>query len=134
MCICSTLPAAMAEIAYWEPRFDHRGAARFGCHFEMPDTDRFAPGLDFETRLYACGACGQAWYVEVLPEQTPAPGFALKLQDAARAPSAAHIKAEKEYLAVLAHAGFDSAPCQQAGCPNHCLHGRALCHVHLAWG
>jgi hypothetical protein len=102
-------------------------------YFQEMDTEELAPTLEYSQHLYGCSACGQRWYIELLPEEQPSPGFAMKLPDHGHGPSSEEICVAKESLCIIAHGGFQPSPCRMAGCSNHQLKGRALCQLHLAF-
>lgn len=132
MCNCALLPNAVAELEYWERRFHFEGAFEFGRHFELPEHEAFEPPLSHAETFYRCRECGQAWYVESVPEQMPSPSFALKIVSDKK-PERDELQSAKEYLCVLAHGGFAEEKCRRVDCPNHSLKGRALCHVHISF-
>jgi hypothetical protein len=131
MCNCSRLPTHVADIEYRQRGFLFLGAVLHNRHFETPDSEHFEPNLDYEKTMYLCGDCGQAWYIECLPEETTSPGFALKANDVTQPPSGDEVNAAKEYLSILAHDGFHAEKCRMADCNNHKLKGRELCHLHI---
>jgi len=133
MCNCADLPQAVAELEYWNRGFSFQGSTEHAAHFQELDGSSLLPPLNFTHFLYSCGECGQAWYIECLPEEAPVPGFALKLESSASSPSREEIVAAKEILCVLAHGGFESDKCRISGCTNRCLKGRALCQAHITF-
>ncbi len=130
MCDCAGLPAFVADLDYWEPGFPYAGRAHSAAYFRELDPSCLTPPLAPGGQAYRCTGCGQWWYVEGTPEETPSVGFALKLETD-RAPADTALTAAKHSLAVVAHGGFDDGPCARAECPNLRLRGRALCHLHL---
>lgn len=133
MCNCRELPACVADLEYRDRGFEYLGSEAHYQHFETPESTRFEPELDYSKYMYQCSECGQPWYIECLPDEMPSPGFALKRNDTSQPPSADELKAEKEYLCILAHGGFDSKTCRSAGCNNHKLKGRELCQLHISF-
>jgi hypothetical protein len=133
MCNCSRLPTSVADIEYWQQGFASFGASINARYFEIPDSECYEPILQYSIHLYKCIECGQPWYIECLPEETPSPGFALKLNDPSYSPSDEEVNAAKEYLCVLAHGGFSPHKCRMSGCNNHQLLGRELCHLHITF-
>lgn len=131
MCDCRELPACVAEIEAIERGFTYSGALIHKHYFKTPESEYFEPQLDYANTLYCCLECGQEWYIECSPEQTPFPEFALKVNELVRPPSENEIQAAKQYLCILAHGGFDSEKCRMTGCHNHKLLRRELCHFHL---
>lgn len=131
MCNCRKLPNCVADIEYWTQGFEYLGSQNHCHYFETPDSTNFEPALNYSKSIYQCSECGQRWYIECLPEETPSPGFALKINAALQLPSDDEVEAAKEYLCILAHGGFDSKKCRVAGCKNHKLIGRELCHLHI---
>lgn len=129
MCNCSELPTCVAEIEY--RGFHFLGALLHRHYFETPDSEYFEPPLEYSESMYRCTECGQHWYIECSPEQTPYPEFALKADNIEQLPSDAEIRAAKQYLCILAHGGFDAGKCRIAGCQYHKLLGRELCHLHI---
>jgi hypothetical protein len=107
------------------------GAKEFPKFFDEADFEFVVPEFDYSSTssVYQCAACGQHWYIEVSPEEYPSPVFALKLASSDE-PTRAEIAAGKQFLSVLAHGGFSPSPCQQSGCQNLSLQGRAFCHLH----
>ncbi|RJL50808.1 hypothetical protein D5071_12250 [Pectobacterium carotovorum] len=131
MCNCKELPTSVVELDSWWHSFHFSNALTHNRHFETPDSEYFEPQLDYSESLYRCAECGQAWYIECAPEQSPYALFALKTEDAKSLPSDKEVKTAKVHLCILAHGGFDSEKCRMAGCKNLKLLGRELCHFHI---
>lgn len=131
MCNCKELPTCVAEIEYLDRGFQFFGVLIHNHYFETPDSEHFEPQLDYSQFMYHCMECGQKWYIECAPEQTPYPEFALKVNELVRPPSVNELQAAKQYLCILAHGGFGSDKCRMAECQNHKLLGRELCHLHI---
>lgn len=131
MCNCGELPSSVAELGYQDKEFQFKRDLFLNHYFEIPDSDRFEPPLEYAQFMYCCLDCGQSWYIECSPEENPSPIFALKVNEPIRLPSVKKLQAIKHYLCIVAHGGFDSEKCRMMGCPNHKLHGRELCHLHI---
>ncbi len=131
MCNCRQLPACVAEIESLERGFEFSRGFIHNYYFETPESELFEPRLDYSQSMYRCMECGQEWYIECSPEQTPYPEFALKINGLVRPPSENELQAAKQYLCILAHGGFGSEKCRMAGCQNHKVLGRELCHLHI---
>ncbi|QCA06216.1 hypothetical protein EGO56_14220 [Pantoea vagans] len=131
MCNCRQLPPWVAEIESIERGFAFSGALIHKHYFETPESDYLEPQLDYSHSRYRCLECGQEWYIECSPEQTPFPAFAFKVNELMRLPSENEVQAAKQYLCILAHGGFSSEKCRMAGCKNHKVLGRELCHLHI---
>lgn len=116
MCNCRKLPTCVAEIEYRERGFQFLGASINNHYFETPESEHFEPQLDHSQSIYRCMECGQKWYIECSPEQTPHPEFALKVNELVRLPSVSELQAAKQYLCILAHGGFGSEKCSMVGC------------------
>jgi hypothetical protein len=130
MCTCASLPSYFGQVHYWDASFSFAGVTSAPAYFVAPDTSTFTPSLSHEISVYRCEHCGQCWYIELLPEESPEPEFGLKLPTLAR-PSSGEVEAAKEGLCVIAHGGFETERCAQAACPNRRLRGRMVCHLHL---
>jgi hypothetical protein len=133
MCNCKDLPEYVADLECRDRGFNYGGAAQNSRYFEYLNSEAFVPILDYTHNLYYCAECNQRWYIECLPEETPSPGFALKLNDSVLEPPTKEIAMAKQSLSILAHGGFSSDACRIAGCANACLIGRALCHEHTTF-
>lgn len=133
MCNCRELPPFVVEINCREHGPQLTGLSYHHRYFEIPDSEFFEPPLDHSHSMYRCAECGQMWYFELWPEQTPWPEFALKVDDLTRSPSEQERRAARQYLCILAHGGFDSEKCRMAGCHNHKLLGREICHLHFSF-
>ena len=131
MCKCKEVPLAIANLTYWQKRFEYKGAEEFSTYFQDLDTETFLPPLDYEISNYECTICSQKWYVECAPEQTTWVVFAMK--DAAgdltwKSPSVA---AQRAFLELLAHRGFSEDRCLFKNCTGLALNGRLVCYAHL---
>lgn len=131
MCNCRELPSSVAEPENRGQILALTGISLYQRYFVTPDSNRFEPPLDYSHFLYCCMECGQRWYLECTPEESPHPSFALKVNETTRLPSDELLQAVKQYLCILAHGGFDSEKCRAVDCQNHKLLGRELCHLHI---
>ena len=129
MCNCHQLPQFISD-----PLFFGSGVEQFPAFFTTLDTEHFAPELCYAESgyIHLCTYCNQNWYIEVSTEETPSPVFGLKLVNE-KIPSLHEINAAKHFLALLAHNGFDTSFCKQAGCSNYSLKGRAFCFMHFSF-
>jgi hypothetical protein len=135
MCNCKELPLAIADLpgGIGLPRgFDFKGASEFPAYFGDLDTEAFLPRLDYGIANYQCQACLQRWYVECAPEQTAYPEFAMKDATGKMTWQSPDVKAQKAFLAVLAHRGFSSGKCLYEHCAALALNGRWVCFAHLS--
>jgi hypothetical protein len=129
MCNCATLPTAVADLTYWLRNAP--SAEVFANYFSPLDCECLVPSLSYTLGdIYQCAFCDQHWYIECAPEETPFPIFAMKLASNVM-PSDNEKASHKQFLSILAHKGFSSAPCLSASCSNFALNGRAFCHVHF---
>lgn len=87
MCNCRQLPPCVAEIESMEWGFAFSGALIHKHYFETPERDYLEPQLDYSHSRCRCLECGQEWYIECSPEQTPFPDFAFKVNELMRLPS-----------------------------------------------
>jgi len=86
MCNCRQLPPCVAEIEFMHRSFAFSGGLIHKHYFETPEGEYLEPQLDYAHFLYRCMECGQEWYIECSPEQTPFPVFALKINGVVRPP------------------------------------------------
>lgn len=131
MCQCNQYHEAVIELTHAHDRnFDFPGAKLFSSHFQTPDDSTFSPKLNYSIASYECTSCGQKWHVESTPEQYPSVVFAMKYFSGVQ-PTDNEVKSRKQFLAILAHAGFSEGLCRLSGCKNLKLKGREFCHIHL---
>ena len=133
MCNCADRPKSIADPEYWSREVAFVGITASPSYFEQLDIGNFIPQLSYSQHLYRCGSCEQSWYIECAPEEEPSPLFCMKVERSSQQPSAEDIRAEKESLSVIAHGGFEAHRCQEMGCLNQRLKGRALCHLHITF-
>jgi hypothetical protein len=132
MCNCVVLPIAVVDILCSETRFNFQGKVEFQPFFESLDSENYLPDLDYSKHHYKCMECGQFWYIENSADQNPAPIFAMKYNGLSYEPTIEEIRAEKDFLLILAHRGFSSTTCRVLGCNNKKLKGREICFLHLS--
>src|ERR1700761_7116875 len=101
-CRCREYPFALAPVCDVERDSTYRGAAVFSKFFEAPCLETLQPAVAFGGMTSRCESCGQAWYVELEPEQTPTVAFALKREDTSR-PGDQELNSARSFLLVLAH-------------------------------
>ena len=131
ICQCSQSHEAVIDLTRAQDRgFDFPGAELFSSHFQTPDESTLSPELNYSAASYECTSCGQKWYVESTPEQYPSIVFAMKYCSDVP-PTDNEVHSRKQFLAILAHAGFSKDLCRCSGCKNFKLTGRELCHMHL---
>jgi hypothetical protein len=132
VCNCPQLPFVVASPGYWDGHFVYSGVEQSPLFFRELNVEDLMPELDCSNTIYRCEACGQWWWVELAPEETPEPLFALKIAgpDPAVAPLVASARA---YVSILAHGGFEGEPCRHKNCRNWKLRGRELCQLHMAF-
>ena len=130
-CRCQKYPYALAPVCDHKRDPNYQGTTVFPQFFQALCLETLKPAVVFGGMTSRCEICGQAWYVELEPEQTPTVAFALKRDDTSR-PGGDELSSARIFLLVLAHGGFSTDRCCSAGCNNFALRGRALCHLH--WG
>lgn len=133
MCNCSELPKSVIEISLsWSFRsIKMAGVELFPQYFSGLETEEFEPELNYETTYYRCKECGQRWYIYLDSDESPSPWLAIKHDDLEIPLTDEEIEAEKQFLTILAHNGFESGLCRKSGCKNLKLKGKELCNIHL---
>lgn len=134
MCNCSKLREIIADLdsSWINQATPFQGREMFTGFFEEIEVEELEPELNYSEFYYYCKGCGQAWYFECTPEETTSPLFGIKLQNTEHRLSQDEIDSQKEFITILAHNGFGSAKCRNAGCDNYKLNGKELCQKHLS--
>ena len=134
MCNCSDLPKSVVEISLsWSFRsIEMAGVDLFPQYFSGLEAEEFEPELSHETSYYRCKECRQGWYIYLDSDETPSPWLAIKHNDFGQPLTDHEIEAEKQFLTILAHNGFEPTQCRESCCGNFKLRGKELCHMHLS--
>ena len=123
-CNCQELPQAIMDTDS-----NLQGYDEFKKYFTLLDNNEGVT-VEFTQNFYECRVCGQNWYIENAPEEFPFPIFAMKIKSIEELPRSEDIFKEKHFLTILAHRGFDSTICKNAGCNNLSLKDKWLCIEH----
>jgi len=134
MCNCEELPKSVVDVSLsWSFRsIEMQGVNQFTQYFSGLEAEDFEPELSHEVEYYRCKGCGQAWYIYLDGDESPSPWLAIKVAEVSTSLCETDIRAEKEFLTILAHNGFESDNCRVSGCKNLKLKGKELCNVHLS--
>jgi hypothetical protein len=133
MCNCLELKEFVVDLdSSWIDRtIPYQGRNIFPEFFEEIEGEEFEPELDYSENYYNCQECKQSWYFECTPDESTFPLFGIELSNPEQRLSQEEITSSKEFLAVLAHNGFEATKCRYAGCQNFKLKGKELCQKHL---
>ncbi len=133
MCNCAELNTVFLDLdSNWvQQAIPYQGKSLFSQYFLEWDSDQVAPELDYSKHNYQCLECDQYWYFECSPEQSTWPLFGIKRSDKDQKLSEEDIKANQEFVTILAHNGFEPTLCRAKGCHNFKLKGKELCHKHI---
>ncbi|NIE96946.1 hypothetical protein NDN11_12085 [Acinetobacter sp. C26M] len=112
--------------------FDFEASNNFPHYFrEESPTYETTPSFDYSRTCYQCSECQQWWYFECSPTEDACPILGIKLNAANHLLSEQEVKAVKQFLAVLSHAGFSAEKCIRHGCTNLSLKKIKLCVNHF---